>query len=201
MTSICLSSPVSVGPRPSFECVLVFGSLSPACQPSCSYCSPGRFSKDGVTCFHCPPGTVTYGERTIDTWTYLPEGFSSSCNGECDANGWLVSGDTLRTGYSTGSYDSQLVMDTITVTHPTAGYIAFECAVDCSLVPNTAQASARSALHLGGDKVSFSDHCHLDFYIQDVNGLRSFPCASPDKRDGTRIKHLYNLTSGEYRFL
>ena len=96
------------------------------------------------------------------------------------------------------------------MTHPTDGYISFECAVDCALVTKDGaddDHDSKSRPHSSGwlnpnnGKVSFTDHCHLEFYIQDESGLHEpVECAPPQSRDGTVMKHHYNLTAGQYRF-
>eukprot|EP00117_Sycon_ciliatum_P008224 scpid40160/ scgid0260/ UPF0577 protein KIAA1324-like; Estrogen-induced gene 121-like protein len=172
-------------------------------RPFCQNCPKAWYSQDGVSCQSCHRGRVTTGELAITSWSTLPDGFTSSCF-SCEGQQWLPNGDSLRTGYSTTSYDLQLVWDGITIVREGGGYLEFECSVDCSLDRGAGAHSGR-ALPLdpaapGG--VSFSSHCHLEFWLDDKAGVHEpIACAPPELRNGTIVRHLIGLPAGEYRFI
>lgn len=169
--------------------------------PSCQVCPRGTASSDGVNCTLCPAGTVGKAGRFFHEWTVdTMKEFRSSCDGDCDSDGWIPSGDHVRTGRAVGTTDSYLTLEHITITAPEGGTIEFYCSVNCHMSVKTDDSPTSDIASL--------KECHLYFEMTHNDVQYSQLCGSDywstwwdsGYRDGTVHNHVHTLTPGNYSF-
>jgi hypothetical protein len=167
----------------------------------CKKCQSGYASTNGTECMKCLAGTTAIPGRFFYEWTAdtLDE-FHSACVGYGDGNGWIPSGDYVRT--EVGITDSYLTLKNIVITAPKGGAIEFSCSVKCSLSKGSRGSKASN--------IASVRDCYLYFEMANTSEVQGQLCGGPglssqwDGRDGVRNgtvqTHKHILKPGTYSF-
>ncbi|XP_031559408.1 UPF0577 protein KIAA1324-like [Actinia tenebrosa] len=171
----------------------------------CKPCEENQHSADGMKCKDCPSGYVTLRGKHYYIWVNdtLPDGITAQCTGDCSVkNGWIPSGDHVRTSRVVGDVLSNINTYVYNVVSNIAR-INFTCAVVCNI--------SQPNIWVSGNHLADIGQCNLVFRIWASNGtlIDQMNCTNPKgryvyrherNRDGKLVKHSYPLKKGSYRF-
>ena len=108
-----------------------------SCEPGmapvdgvCTPCASGTVSENGTQCHECVPGhQPTAVALHYTTWESLPDGFSTSCKGQCATDGWRPATAFIDSGSSLGIGTSTLSWEVAVCATPPHSHTAAACAV------------------------------------------------------------------------
>jgi len=105
MPTTCNDAGVALPPDvPGLDCLPCPAGTTHASSgdEECVFCEEGSYS-NGNSCEMCEAGSAGLLERHFTEWNELPEGFDTTCVGNCDKSGWELYEDFVGTGYPVGT--------------------------------------------------------------------------------------------------